>query len=90
MNLTWIIQAVKLIRMIVLKQAKGSSMSKYNVEYDAPDGVRRYCMCNMDLDTARIQLQNFKNRYLNEDGTGKEYPNKKGFYPFSNPRIVKV
>ena len=63
-------------------------MLEYNVQYYAPDGVRTYCLAWADLATMERVLKNFKASYLNKDGTGKAYPNGKGFYPFRNPRIV--
>jgi hypothetical protein len=69
---------------------QGDTRTVYNVAYDAPDGWRIYCMCWMDYASAERQLDNFKGLYLNEDGTGKAYPNGKGFYPFSNPRIIQM
>lgn len=63
---------------------------KYNVAYDVPSGTRRYCLCNMPLAEAERQLASFKRRYFNADGTPRPYPNGKGIYPFSNPRIVRV
>lgn len=62
----------------------------YNVLYDAPDGVRTYCVKNMSYEMACSILAKFKARYLNEHGTGKEYPNGRGFYPFTNPRIERM
>jgi hypothetical protein len=62
----------------------------YNIAYHAPDGWRLYCKCAMSLDEAKRQLANFKRLYLNEDGTGRAYPNGKGFYPFTRPAIVRV
>jgi len=60
----------------------------YHVIYDAPDGLRQYCLQGMTLETAREMLALFKDEYLDENGNGKPYPNGKGFYPFNNPRIV--
>lgn len=62
----------------------------YHVLYDAPDGVRQYCVQSMDWKTAQEMLALFWENYLGPDGKGKPYPNGKGFYPYSNPRIVKV
>lgn len=62
----------------------------YNVFYDAPDGVRKYALMNMCKERAELALAQFKSRYLNPDGTPKEYPNKKGFYSFTNPRVEEV
>lgn len=63
----------------------------YKVVYDAPDGVRDYCVHKrMDHDTAVRVLALFKRMYENEDGTPKAYPNGKGYYPFANPRIVSA
>jgi hypothetical protein len=61
---------------------------KYNVGYDAPDGFRTYLQQWVDHDTAKMYLAKWCALYLNDDGTGKPYPNGKGFYPFRNPRIV--
>lgn len=58
------------------------------LKYDAPDGEREYTVFPMTISVAMKQLDNFKKKYLNEDGTGKPYPNGKGFYPFTNPRLV--
>lgn len=61
-------------------------MPKYNVAYDAPDGLRIYCMQWADHETMQRVLLKWQELY-GVNG-GKEYPNGKGFYPFSNPRIV--
>jgi hypothetical protein len=42
------------------------------------------------MPVAEKMLAMFKSRYLNEDGTGKPYPNGKGIYPFARPQIVRV
>lgn len=60
----------------------------FNVAYDAPDGVRLYCLKWMDHSTAKRMLSLWLSKYVNLDGTPKTYPNGKGVYPFSNPRIV--
>jgi len=65
-------------------------MTRFNVFYDTPKGLKKYCLCNMDIQEATKQLVNFKRRYLNSDGTGKTYPNGKGVYDVSNPRILPV
>lgn len=62
----------------------------YHVTYDAPDGLRLYCVQPMSLAVATEHLAKFKARYLNPDGTGRAYPNGEGFYPFRNPVIVRV
>jgi hypothetical protein len=62
----------------------------YRVLYDAPDGVRSYTVYSMPRVEAERQLTNFQSRYLNLDGTGKQYPNGLGFYPFSNARIEEA
>ena len=61
----------------------------YNIEYTYDGETRLYCAESCDLVMAQHTLENFKRRYLNADGTGKAYPNGKGFYPISNPRIVR-
>lgn len=66
----------------------------FNVLYDTPEGTKVYCLCDMSLAEAERQAQDFRERYLERqpDGTwkGKAYPNGKGFYPFSNVRVVRV
>lgn len=59
----------------------------YNVAYDAPDGMRIYCQQWHDHVTAERMLALWQDKY-GVNG-GKAYPNGKGFYPYSNPRIVK-
>lgn len=61
----------------------------YNVAYRHEGAERIYCLQNSDLATAERTLAAFKTRYENTDGTPKAYPNGKGFYAFSNPRIVR-
>ena len=63
---------------------------KFNVFYDTPEGVKEYCLCSMSFREAKKQLANFKRCYLNEDGSPKVYPNGKGYYDISNPRIQEV
>lgn len=60
----------------------------YQVVYFAPDGVRTYCIDDMDFETANEHLEKFKSLYLDDKGRGKAYPNGKGFYPFKNPKVV--
>lgn len=57
----------------------------YNVEYDAPDGTRRYLAESCDHATATKQCAVFTERYV-----GKPYPNGLGYYPFTNPRVVEI
>ena len=59
----------------------------FNVEYDRGDGtVSRYCMVPLTTrEQAEEVRKNFEDRYV-----GKLYPNGKGFYPFTNPRVVRV
>jgi hypothetical protein len=62
----------------------------YNVKYDAPSGSRHYLVEDVPtLELAKIHLRKFRTRYMDEQGNGKAYPNGKGFYPFTNVRIVK-
>lgn len=63
---------------------------KYNVAYDTAQGVKHYCLCNMSLTEAKIQLSKFRQRYLKADGNPRRYPNGKGVYDIQNPRIVRV
>jgi hypothetical protein len=62
----------------------------FNVFFDTPTGSKKYCLCDMPLSVAKQYLEKFKARYLNADGSGRAYPNGKGYYPFSNPRIERV
>lgn len=63
-------------------------MTRYNVAYDTLEGTKFYTIEDTDLAKAIEMLAKFKARYLNEDGSPKEYPNRKGFYDISNARIV--
>lgn len=60
----------------------------YQVIYFKDGCLHTYCGCNMPLDIAKVYLAKFKDNYLNQDGSGKPYPNGKGFYAFTNPQIV--
>jgi hypothetical protein len=65
-------------------------MARFNVAYEGADGkTRHYNTFDTSKDRAELSLLQFKARYLNEDGTGKPYPNGLGFYPFTNPRVVE-
>lgn len=57
----------------------------FNVAYDHNGQSKLYCVEAMDHNEAERQLNNFISRYV-----GKPYPNGKGFYPFTNPRIVRI
>jgi len=63
-------------------------MTRYNIGYDTLEGPKLYCIEDMHLVKAIEVLAKFKSKYLNEDGSPKEYPNRKGFYDISNARIV--
>ena len=63
---------------------------RYQVIYNAEDGVRSYCLCDMSYEVAKAYLADFCERYFNKDGSPKAYPNGRGYYSFSNPRIVPV
>ncbi len=57
----------------------------FNIRYDRGDGTfSHYLQCWVDKATAEIYLAKFVEQYV-----GKPYPNGKGFYPFTNPRIVE-
>ncbi len=64
-------------------------MSLHHVVYSAPGGLRTYCRQPMPLLEAERQLRMFRERYM-DGSVGKTYPNGKGAYPFTNPRIVEV
>lgn len=62
----------------------------FNVDYEKNGETFYYLDRNVGIDLAFESLDAFQRRYLNEDGTGKKYPNGKGFYNFTNPRVIKV
>lgn len=57
----------------------------FQVVYDAPDGLRSYCVQPMSESEAQAVCEKFRDKYV-----GKPYPNGKGFYPFKNPRVVRI
>lgn len=57
----------------------------FQVVYDAPDGLRTYCVQPMTEHKANMVCESFRAKYV-----GKPYPNGKGYYPFTNPRVVRV
>ena len=57
----------------------------YRVLYNNGDEVRSYTVDDMPKHIAERYLKRFKDTYV-----GKPYPNGKGFYPFTNPRVVPV
>jgi hypothetical protein len=62
----------------------------YNVIYDDLElGISKvYLAHNVGTYLEAVkQLHRFEELYMDGAG-GKEYPNKKGFYPFRNPRVV--
>lgn len=62
---------------------------RYNITYETSEGRKFYCLYDMDFGEVKKQLKAFKSRYLNSNGTAKQYPNGKGFYDVKNPRIVE-
>lgn len=44
----------------------------------------------MSLDVAKEYRERFLSRYFMPDGSPKPYPNGKGFYNFSAPKIARV
>lgn len=63
-------------------------MSVYNVAYTSGGAVRIYCMQDMSLIDALVQMRRLIEKYMSADGTPKPYPNGKGFYDVKEPRIV--
>jgi hypothetical protein len=61
----------------------------YDVVYDTPKGERVYCV-NASLPVAQRLLAKFNRVYMNEDGTPKQYPNGRGYYSYTNPRIIEA
>lgn len=58
----------------------------FNVDYDAPRGTQRYLALNAATRAeAEVYVKDFQRLYV-----GKPYPNGKGWYPFTNPRVVEV
>ena len=55
----------------------------YNIAYDIGGETSLYLALDTDHETAKEWLQKFVDKYI-----GKPYPNGKGFYPFTNARIV--
>lgn len=76
-----------LIEAKVMREIKASKLHKfeleYNVYYDRPEGTSEYLSIWCDRDTAIKWLRYFRRKYV-----GKPYPNKKGYYPFTNARLV--
>jgi len=62
----------------------------HNVFYDYNGVTKKWCLCNMDKETAQEYLAKFKAKYQNADGTPKAFPNGQGFYPIANPRVLRV
>jgi len=62
----------------------------FKVVYDDDGQTHVYCVYSMDLPKAEEMLKKFKARYLNPDGTGQRFPNGKGYFTVTNPRIVPV
>jgi hypothetical protein len=62
----------------------------YNIQYKYDGKTRIYCAANMDLNTAKDQFSKFMARYIGPDGKGRPYPNGKGSFPITDPRIVRV
>jgi len=58
---------------------------KYNVAYEDSGVTKLYLAMNVSRKEAEKYLERFKSRYEN-----KPYPNGKGFYTVSNPRVVAV
>ena len=58
----------------------------FNIAYEKEDGRTFHYLCQpVPLEQAREWLKKFRDRYVN-----KPYPNGKGFYKVSNPRIIRV
>lgn len=60
-------------------------MNTFNVAYNAPDGVRLYLSFNTTKEIAEEWRDKFEAKYV-----GKPYPNGKGWYPFTHPRVVNT
>lgn len=58
---------------------------KYNVAYDGPEGKHYYLAECTSKEVAEKECEKFRDKYV-----GKPYPNGKGWYPFTNPRVVLV
>ena len=66
-------------------------MHLYNVWLeDDSEYFREITLCHADIVTMSNILARYANNYLNPDGSPKPYPNGKGFYPISVPKLVHV
>lgn len=61
----------------------GSTM--YNIFYESNGVTKSYLSVEVPYAKAVEMLREFRTRYI-----GKQYPNKRGFYPFRNARVVRI
>lgn len=68
----------------------GYAPGKYRVWYDNPykGEVVSYTSAGMTREVAEWHAEEFRCRYLNEDGTGQAYPNGEGVYAWTNIRVL--
>jgi transcriptional regulator of met regulon len=58
----------------------------YNVMYDLPNGkTRLYLLNHTTLPEAHKYCEVFRTKYV-----GQPFPNARGVYEFTNPRVVRV
>jgi hypothetical protein len=57
----------------------------YNVYYRNEQSGRicRYCISPMSKECAEDYARKFNERHLDIHGKGKQFPNKRGYYPYS-------
>lgn len=60
----------------------------FNIAYENKGITKLYCMEWADLPTMLKQLENFHRLYGNGKEDIRAYPNGKGFYAFTNVRII--
>jgi hypothetical protein len=65
-------------------------MMMYKVFYNRGSFVYDFTYEPLTYSEASRQLTRLKSLYWNADGTPRAYPNGKGRYDFSNPRMVAV
>jgi hypothetical protein len=58
---------------------------QYNVYFrnEQTNRLCRYCVCSMPREVAEEYARKFNQRYIDVNGKGKRYPNRRGYYPYS-------
>lgn len=58
-------------------------MKLFHVIYDSPEGISTYTLVPTNKKEAEALCESFRERYV-----GKPFPNGRGFYPYTNPRVI--